>query len=379
MRRSPAVILPAVLLATAGTPDVGSPAAAQALPPSFLGTPVTELALHSLAEAPPEARDDLREPEGNTPGTAGEPTVDPCLAPPVALGPEFIDRVHRGLHRTVCRTALWFDSLFGDPSNFDEYRGTYGRLRVGIGWDDIDGIEEDTHFAAKVDFPNLEERLNAFVGRFDRDDLVEDRQRNIETIPAPVLGIPDDDEWLVGLGYTPRRGRRSKLSFDLGADIEFPMNPFLRARYRHRYSIGSASQIQVRHALFWEREDGYGTTHRFDLDHLLGEKTLFRWRNVGTLSEGDQGLDWYSESTIYRRLAPLRAMALQFSIDGETDAPVRLESYLLRVIYRESIFRPWLFLDVRPGVAWRREEHRGPRETAPFVTVSLEILFGERR
>ena len=214
--------------------------------------------------------------------------------------------MNRGLHRAVCESALWFDNLFGDPRIREDRESTYGRLLLGLHYDEREGFEDFTNFQAKVSLPKMERRLNAFVGRGDREQIVTG-QNPVEDYVPPV-GL-DDDEWLVGLGYSPARGRRSKTSFDVGVDVDFPMNPFVRARYRHRFFPGNRTLVRVRPSIFWEREEGGGSTTKIDVDHLIGREILFRWRNVGTWTEESEGLEWYVELTLFQNLGIKRALA----------------------------------------------------------------------
>ncbi len=309
---------------------------------------------------------------------SGEVLQDPDDCAMVAeTGSRWIDRVNRGLHRAVCESALWFDNLFRDQRlRVDDREATYGRMLLGLHHDEREGLEDFTNFEANISLPNLERRLNAFVGRGDRDQIVSGQQDVEQYLPPG--GFEDDDEWLVGLGYRPARGRRSKFSFDLGADLGFPMNPFVKARYRHRFFPGDRTLIRVRPVLFWEREEGGGVGGRIDLDHLIGDQLLFRWRNVGTWSEETEGLDWYMEVTLFRSLGRKTALAYQLGAEGETDRMVPVREQFARLIYRRQFAREWLYFDLRPGIAHRREILDRPRRWVPFLSVGVEMVFGNR-
>ena len=304
--------------------------------------------------------------------------IDPCRLEQIE-GQSWIDRINRGLHRAVCASALWFDDLFGNEIYDDYGRGTYGRLLVGLEYDDREDFGEVSNFRAKFDLPKAEQRLSGFIGRGDRDEIVSDQVPRTGALPNLLNSLPDDDEWLVGLGYAPQRSRRnSDWSVDIGADIEFPINWYAKARYKHILFPTNSSMMRYRQTLFWEKEDGWGLTSRLDWDFLMANEMLLRWRSLGTLSEGDMGVDWYSELTLFQNLGESEALAYQVSVSGETDAPVPVEHLLARVIYRRSILREWFFLDVRPGVSYRRDEGDVDREFRPMLAIGFEILFGRQ-
>jgi hypothetical protein len=343
--------------------------------------------VESTSPAPGTRTPPVQEPDHQASGTQQANSTEqaetpaatsPCLPAEGTRSHAVIDQIQRGVYRTVCTTARWFDNLFGEEHPDDVHEPVWGRLLVGAHWDERDGLEDEIHFRAEFDLPKLESRMNAFVGRSNREDEVSDR--NIATSALPeILSLPDDDEWLVGLGYHPLRSQNSRFDVDLGVDIESPLNPYVKARYQHRHTLGQHNLFNVRHTAFWEDKDGVGFTERIDVDHLLGEDSMVRWRTIGTYSETTDGIDWRSQVTLYYQLSNRRALAFEVGAFGETDHEVEAEDLFVRTIYRQRISRDWLFVDVRPGVAWRRRARDEPREAVPFVTFGVELLYGKPR
>ncbi len=346
-----------------------------------------------LAAGPVAAQEGGRDPDpGQNPQTAEETgtdapaedteatqeEVDPC-ASEYLEGRSWLDWLNLGLHRTACETALWFDHLFGDYRLDEELEATHGRALVGLIWDEQYGFEEDLRLRARLHFPNMERRLNAFIGRDDREDLLEDAQRRGAT-SLPRMFDPADDEWLVGLGYRPLSGgRNGDLDFDVGMNFDFPIEPFARARYKHRTFLSDTDLIRFRHSLFWEREDGWGMSTRIDYEHAFTNGSMMRWRGAGKLSDITEGADWFTELSYYHRLGRRRALAHQVGANGETDAPILVENYFVRVIYRQQILREWFFLEIGPGMAWRRDVPGEPRDSVPILRFGVEMLFGDYR
>ena len=314
--------------------------------------------------------------DGDGAEAAGE-EFDPC-ASEYLEGRSWLDWLNLGLHRTACETALWFDHLFGDYRLDEELEATHGRALVGVIWDEQYGFEDDLRFRARLHFPNMERRLNAFVGRDDREDVLEDAQRRGAT-SLPTMFEPSDDEWLVGLGYRPISGGGGDLDFDVGMNFNFPIEPFARARYKHRTFLSDTDLVRFRHALFWEREDGWGLSTRIDYEHAFAGGSMMRWRGAGKISDITQGAEWFTELSYYQRLGRRRAFAHQVGANGETGAPILVENYFVRVIYRQQILREWLFLEIGPGMAWRRDVRGEPRDSVPILRFGVEMLFGDYR
>jgi hypothetical protein len=64
------------------------------------------------------------------------PRADPCL--PDELQTSWIDWLQRKVSRSVCGSAMWFDGLFGESGLYEEMDATYGRIFLGLWWDERD-------------------------------------------------------------------------------------------------------------------------------------------------------------------------------------------------------------------------------------------------
>ena len=135
--------------------------------------------------------------------------------------------------------------------------------------------------------------------------------------------------------------------------------------------------MRFRQTAFWRGDGGLGTTTSLDLERLLSPSRHLRWRSVGTVSEEARGLDWKSTLTLYQYLGRSRAFAYQAEIDGETDAPVTVEDVGLRIIYRQSVARPWLFGEIQGLVRWPRDEPSQSRRASFGIGIGFELLFGD--
>jgi hypothetical protein len=56
---------------------------------------------------------------------------------------------------------------------------------------------------------------------------------------------------------------------------------------------------------------------------------------------------------LFQRLGLKTALAYVLSADGVTDAEVPVKNYGFDVVYRRSVKREWLFIELRPGLDWR--------------------------
>ncbi len=328
--------------------------------------------------APAASPTDEDEPAPNNhTAVEGEPAADPC-ASPEDLGQAWVDWLNRRVHSTVCHSAMWFDGFFGDDRVYDEYAHTGGRVSTHLTWTQYDGFDPQLRFRVQANLPNVDRRVHAFVGRETRDEYLTDTSDRSN--PGGSLArFDEEEELLFGLGYAPQRGEYDRISFSLGANMSWPPEPYVKATYRYLHMFSDQALIRWRQTVFWELEDQLGTTTNVDLERRLGDPFLLRWTNTGTISGITEGVEWWTTLTLYHTLSTRRALAYTLWVSGRSEAPVDLQEYGVRVVYRQRIARDWLFLDVGPIVAWPRWEVGEVRETSWGALVGVEMLFGERR
>ncbi len=299
---------------------------------------------------------------------------DPCT--PSELQTGWIDWLQRKVSRTVCGSALWFDGLFGSTDVYDERDSTHGRIFLGVLWDERDGFDLKLRFRVKVSLPQAENRASLIIGREAVDDYISDQSDVGEGLPNTLAG--EEEAWMVGLGWTPMEGRFQRLNFDVGVKVDVPIDPYARVHYRANLFVTEKALLRFRQTFFWQRSEGFGTTTRFDRERMLSDRFLVRWLALGTVSESTQGLDWQAGATLFHYLGSGRALAYLVEIFGETKREVPIEDYGLRVIYRQSAFRPWLFLELSAGLRWPRYTLEETRKINPGVGIGFEMLYGNQ-
>lgn len=286
---------------------------------------------------------------------------------------EWLDWVHRKVFRSVCSSALWFDSFFGDERVEDQRQETHGWVRGGILLDTQEGARPDARARVKVALPHLQGRVTAYVGRDTESNLISDASDGLEGIP-PYF-VDTDAEWVLGLGYTPMRSRFRRFNVDAGVAMKWPPNPYLKARYTADLLSGRVSLVRYRHTLFWTGRDGVGTTGRLDLERTLSSRLMLRQFNIGTVSQSTEGLDWQSGLVLYHYLGAGRAIGYLAEVFGETGKDEKLEDFGVRVIYRQNLAREWLFIQAEPGLSWPREHITEPRVAVPGILLAFELNF----
>jgi hypothetical protein len=334
----------------------------------------------TAASAPSEAATvptpDGEDEDPGTSSTDDEADEDPCLAVEVGED-ELVDRLNRRLYTSVCGTARWFDGFFGDDRAFNETRTTYGYFNLGVLWTRYEGVTPRGRGRAHVDFPNLERRASAFVGRVDPEAYLSDTEEMGEA--GRVLRGDDTAEWLLGFGFTPLDRGSKRLTTSVGVRATWPPDPYVRVHYRWYYLFTSEWLFRWRQTVFWEGEEGAGTTVGLDLEKRLSTSTLMRATASHTWSESTLGVAWWNELSLFRQLDERLALAVRLWSNGETDAPVDVREYGIRFVFRRRLSREWLFGEVGTGVYWPREFPEERREPSPGLWIAVEMQFGNVR
>lgn len=298
---------------------------------------------------------------------------DPCAVTPAGDEPR-LDKWRREIFERVCGSAARFDALFGSRRFDEEALRTHGRAGVRVLWDEHDGVDLDGTLKVKVNFPNLDHRVGAFLGREEQDDYLRGTEADLDFLPA-FFGREGTEEWLLGLGYRPVSSARSSLDFDAGVDVDSTLDPFVRSRYRRFWLVGDGHLLRARQTVYWTDQKGVGSGTRIDFERAFGSRTLARWSGNLVIDDETEGEGWNTGVTVYHGFSPDKAVSWFVGIEGETEKEVPIEVYGTRFTYRQRMLRDWLFGEVVSGVTWPRDNLQEQRELAFHVGVGFEIQF----
>jgi hypothetical protein len=371
------------------SPEQGAPESAE--PPATSPETVPEVG-EPQPPAPPATEPVLSEPAPGVPA-GNEPMPQPTpglveIAPqraPIRLyrdacavrAPEEedkLDAAQRKLFETVCRANRWFDGLFGDEAP-DASKLVTGRVELGGVYSDYEGFDSKTRMQVRWQFPNMNKRLNAFIGRVDEEDVELDRPETI-AMRSGFFDLEDDEEWLAGLGYSlPGSGRRRS---DIAAAAKLSSAPELlvRARVRWVFYPGERTAFRLREAALWQNRDGFGLTSTVDLDNVLSDNLLLRTSARATFGEWTEGAEWRGALDLYQNLRGDHAVLWELFATGETEAEVPLQEYGARIIFRQRFLIDGVHIVTVLGYSWPREFLIEEREGSGTLGLSLEVSFG---
>jgi hypothetical protein len=284
----------------------------------------------------------------------------------------WLDRSHSYVNQRLCEPAAWFDGFFGDPRSFEETPvGTFIRVRNAVQWDETEGWSFGLRVRANVLLPRVSERVRLLV---TRDDDISGEFRD-----GPAAD-DSDDRTRLGLRFIASEAARSQLDFDGTVRVSGSgLNPRVRGRYRYVRGLTPRSLGRATQSVFWERDEGFGTTSRLDYEWLPDRDRLVRWTTQGTVSQESDGIDWRTSLIGFRQLSPRTALRTELGAFGMTSPSFETEEFFVAFRYRRQFLRNWLFFELQPEHAWPLDFETGERRRDWRMTFTLEVQFENQR
>ncbi|HKJ20148.1 MAG TPA: hypothetical protein VJ993_05770, partial [Woeseiaceae bacterium] len=220
-----------------------------------------------------------------------------------------LDRTQARVESVVTSTAQVVDNIFGSADVEEEASVTRGRLSVGGQWDQRDGLRERLRLKARFALPALEERTSFFFGRGDVNDFVDgSADDNIDTLPSRFNDFQDED-WLLGIGYSRDAKLRRGWSFGVGVRMKTPLEPFVRATYRWNRAFSDDWLWRVEPRVFVQSQRGAGISVQNVVDHVLDDTWLLWSYSVVVAEEEVEGVSWTTKLIAYQILSEKHALS----------------------------------------------------------------------
>jgi hypothetical protein len=316
------------------------------------------------------------------------PSAPPAAAVPVDTPPDesannanqdvpyhWLDRTRQVLYDAMWHSAEHVDRWFGSVEDDAVYQQVYGSISPALLYTQFDGLRTQLRFNMNIPLPQINDRFHAFIGRFDPNEFITERDENSGSL-ARTYGPQTEDQTLFGIGYHQPNTQGSRFDAGLGVRVSLPMDPYIKGSYIYERGASENGLFSVRETLFWQHSEGAGETTRLDLERIYDMHWLTRLTVSGTRSQASQGLRGYSSILVLRGFASRRAVAFEVGFDGETEAPVPLHDYGVKLAYRQGILRRWLIMEVRTSIDWPRDVVDQRRSSSLGIGIGFEMLLG---
>lgn len=269
--------------------------------------------------------------------------------------------------------AGWFDRFFGDPRGdpIDEEASAYLHLVLDGFYSGVPGEDQArVRVRGGADLPRFENRLRLIVTS-DADSTV--TGRDLTGIEAE----PDErEDESGGVGLALRVSDDPQHRFSLGAGLAGGLSPeaVVTARYRYLQPLTASTRLRLTPTLYMRSGRGAGASAVFDYEWFPQHDTLWRYTAYGNYRERKDQLDWSTQGSWQHRLNERSAIATRFGVRGQAQPQEVLREGWANLSYRRRLGKPWLFVELEPGLSWHETvDYR----TEPTMALRLEIQFRE--
>ncbi|HVK99833.1 MAG TPA: hypothetical protein VM553_08475 [Dongiaceae bacterium] len=340
-------------------------------------------ALPALSYAP-----EFQSPEWPEVETSVDPEDLPEDDPLESLEPGYMDRSfdyllkqHKSISTRVEVMARSIDRYLGGDMAMAEENETFMKLQLAERWIEGGKWEPDNDLKFRLDLPATKRRYRlvlTYRPDFDNESLEE------RTLPSNrVQAVEEDKSLFAGIASTMKNEAENwEGRVQGGIKVHWPLDPFVRFNTKREIELGERWNLNIRSGAAWFAEDGFNANNSFTFDHSLGSNLLFRSTSSVQWREEEDTLEMGQVLDLFHTLDERRLLDYQVGVLGTSFSNPHVNIYYMSLIYRQDLYRHWLYLNVVPQYAFLREEDLGTRNDDNFdeelsLLVGIEVFFNQ--
>jgi|GEM_PF-1490611 len=339
-------------------------AASPSAPP---GTVLIEAPVVSRSASTAETADDYISP----PPRGSEPPAPGVLD---SVG-DIVDRAQRGATERFGAFMFELDDFFSGDHVSDEPNTSFLRVRADAVRSPLDGFELDPAVKLRLVLPRAERRFRLLLSSGEDESGSSDELER-------VAGTEENDSVAFALRFARQLRNSVKLDFDIGArQREGDLQVFARFNAQYRKDLSDLWALRLSNRYFLYSRSGYDDRVRIDVTRQLGalddaRSSFFRSSTTVDWRASRRGARIGQTLGIYLDLDAKSALAIEGIASYDTklndEATERLRGGELRLRYRRNLWRPWLYVELWPAVAWPAErEYRRTWNGLARVEVTI--------
>ncbi len=282
-----------------------------------------------------------------------------------------VDSVHEMLSKSVSATAAWMDDFFDDQNYEDEVNQSTLRLTLSTLWEENEDLDVEAKVRLRVSLPRWENRLQLVLAG-DSDDSGAFDDLEDEDLELPGDGDGDRNVAL-GLRYFAKQTKRQNVSLSGGLRWrDGAPRIYIQPRYRFFTDLGTWNARFIQ-KVGWFDPDGWESRSTLQFERILDKDYFFRTEGKLDWYEDEEG--WFPQLNFILRkpLSQKRMASLEWRNYFETKPDSILESSVIKLRYRQRVYRDWLWFEVAPQVTFPEEDDY---DWQPGLMLKLEAYFG---
>jgi len=269
--------------------------------------------------------------------------------------------------------ANWVDQFFGENKEIESASYDYLRLINNFEFREGESPKYRPKVKAKVHLPQLSRNTSLLLSNdktSDSKDFSLEENESVDSLNS------DQGELSAAINYQAKNTFKSKLDFRLG--LNSSLDIFAFARHTTPLLNYDTLDIENTNYLFWEEKKGFGVSTEFELNKVLNEESLFRWKYTILRAEKSRGNEWKNKFSLVNHLSDHKWISYDIHIAGATQLNYDVELYRFGVRFRNRTSIDWLYFEFEPEVRLVRNERYPERELVPGITIRLEIQFDKK-
>ena len=280
----------------------------------------------------------------------------------VSIG-QILDVPHELISNNVEWISRKLDMFFSNETIYEESSGSYIRFREDVFLKKGGDVVFDTSVRTKVELPKTRKKLQLLI-RNEAD--VEEEELGSSSFTEAA-----SDDYSTSLRRLLKMTDRINTHIDAGVKLRSSLDSFVRMRARVKWELDRA-ELNFVELVSWFDSEGWRASTLLEYRNQLFEKSLLR---VSTHFLSGNRLD---ETRLTQTLGIYNAEhrnMLYFQISAVlTDKPnVQDSQYVTQLVYKNNIYKNWLYMTVGPQLSFRREDRF---RTEPGLLFQLEANFG---
>jgi hypothetical protein len=285
----------------------------------------------------------------------------------------FMDLLQAKMSQKLLDTATWMDSFFADPSYMKEKNHSYVKFRYDIFKEERTNITLTPAVDLRLALPQLEHKTHLVFSAEPAPPA--------NNINAPVqtaeerFGQSEQRNLTTAIQYIFRT--TPKENFFVRTGVQFSkLAPIILVEPRYRLLFPyTHMNIRFTQDVLWKSNTSWQTDTRFDFERLLPNSFFFRTSIDGIWAARVKGYVYSLAFSLLQPLAPTHAINYELINNFQTRPVGELTEIDIRIRYRHSFLRDWLYYEISPQLRFPRTENF---RILPGILFRLEIFFGGR-
>ena len=307
----------------------------------------------------------------SAPENAGPASAQDSIKEPVAERTllSVFDAPRDYLSEKVVSYAKNVDQFFCDERYFQEHNKSVIQLEFNETLQEGGNSVFAFEGKAKLDFPAAEKRFRFVIeSNPEKKTAGEVKKDQVSTIKE----TPAKEQYAASLRYEKEEESNFNFSSELGAKLQFPLDPFVRTRGSYSKSFDDW-RLKISETVFWFNTIGLGETTQIDMERLLSPPVLFRATSTVTCFEAPQNCDLRQDFTVYNTLSDRAVIQHQASVIGFSQPKFTETAYVLLSRYRYRLHKDWVFYEISPQMNFPRTDGF---KMNTLLLLRLEVLLG---